>query len=77
MSENRVIYDHSDKRRVTISGANGSYTFVEEHFSDEPLEMCWIPQTHRRSRPICSSFEIALREAEGRIEWLAAVQNAG
>lgn len=77
MSETQVIYDSSGKRRVTISGADGSYTFLEEHFSDEPLEMCWVPQTHRRSVAICSSFQIAIREARGRVEWLAAAMGEG
>ena len=77
MSEKRVIYDADRKRRVIIFGADSDYSFMEEHFSDEPLENCWIPQTHRRSRPICSSFEIALREARERVDWLAAVANEG
>ena len=73
MGEERVIYDAERKRRVRVFGSpDGSYSFIEEKFSDEPLEMCWIPQTYRRSQPICSSFEIAMREARGRIEWLAA-----
>jgi hypothetical protein len=72
MGDEHVIYDADRKRRVIISGSPAGYGFVEEHFSDDPIEMCWIPQTHRHSVPICSSFEIALREARGRIEWLAA-----
>jgi hypothetical protein len=78
MSEQHVIYDADRKRRVIIFGSpDGSYSFIEERFSDEPLEMCWIPQTHRRSVPVCSSFEIALREARGRVEWLGAMANEG
>ena len=73
MGEERVIYDSERKRRVRIFGSpEGSYSFIEEKFSDEPREMCWIPQTYRRSLPICSSFEIAMREARGRIELAAA-----
>lgn len=73
MAEERVIYNSERKRRVRIFGLpDGSFRFIEEKFSDEPLEMCWIPQTHRRSQAICSSFEIAMREARGRVEWLAA-----
>jgi len=72
MGEERVIYDSDRKRRVRVIGLlDGSYSFIEEKFSDEPLEMSWIPQTYRRSQPICSSVEIALREARGRVEWLA------
>lgn len=73
MGEERIIYDSERKRRVKIfCSPDGSYSFIEEKFSDEPLEMCWIPQTYRRSLPICSSFEIAMHEARGRVEWLAA-----
>ena len=73
MGEEHVIYDSDRKRRVRIFGSpGGSYSFIEEKFSDEPLEMCWIPQMYRRSQPICSSFEIAMREARARVEWLAA-----
>ena len=78
MSEERTIYDSERKRRVRVLGSpDGSYSFIEERFSDEPLEMCWIPQTHRRSQPICSSFEIAMRESCGRIGWLAAAADEG
>ena len=74
----RVIYDSSKKRRVTIFKCeDGSFSFLEEHFSDEPLEHCWIPLTHRRSIPVCDSFETATREAAGRIEWLGAILGQG
>jgi hypothetical protein len=74
MSECRVIYDADRKRRVTIfESSDGCYSFIEEHFSNEPLEQCWVTQTHRRS--ICASFEIALREARGRVEWLGGMQD--
>lgn len=73
MGEERFIYDSDQKRRVRVfSAADGSYSFIEEKFSDEPLEMCWIPQTYQRSQPICSSLEIAMREARDRVEWLTA-----
>ena len=70
--DERIIYDKTNKRRVRIyQRTDGAYSFVEEKFSDEPLEQCWLPQTWRRSIPICDSFEIALREAKGRVDWLA------
>ena len=72
--DERIIYDKTNKRRVRIfQRDDGAYSFVEEKFSDEPLEQCWIPQTWRRSLPICDSFEIALREAKGRVDWLAEI----
>jgi hypothetical protein len=67
----RIIYDETKKRRVRLfQDADGSYGFVEEFFSDDPLEFSWLPQTAGRSRSICDSLETALREAKGRIDWL-------
>ena len=77
MGDEHVIYDADRRRRVILSGSAAGYTFVEEHVSGDPLEMCWIPKTHRRSVPICPSLETALREARGRVEWLAATINQG
>jgi len=75
MSESQqIIYDTSKKRRVKVfRTANGSYSFVEECFSGEPHEQCWLPMTKGRSVPICDSIETALREAEGRVDWLSDV----
>ena len=64
--------DQSGKRRVLIvQRDNGAYGFEEEHWSDEPLEHCWIRQG-QYPFSICDSEETALREAVGRIGWLAA-----
>jgi hypothetical protein len=72
MEVKQIFYDLSGKRRVTICGADDEgYSFIEEKFSDDPMELRWIPLTYRRSYPICASFEIAMREARGRIDWLA------
>jgi hypothetical protein len=68
----RKIVDPTGKHRVLIlQRANGSYGWEVEQWSDEPLEQCWIrPEQYPFS--ICGSEEIALREALGRVEWLAA-----
>jgi hypothetical protein len=72
MSNEKVFVDSTGKRRVTISGSpENGFTFVEEHFSDDPLELSWLPQTQGRSIPVCDNFETALREAVGRVPWLA------
>jgi hypothetical protein len=55
---------------IIFQREDGSFGFEEECYSDDPLEQCWIPQTHRRSAPYCDSFEIVMREARGRIDWL-------
>ena len=71
-TEERVIYDLDNKRRVLIlRSANGSYSFVEECFSEDPYEQCWIPVTKGRSIPICDSIDTVLREAKGRIDWFS------
>lgn len=74
--ESQTFIDASGKRRCTVfAGGDGTYSFLEEKFSDDPYEMCWLPVTWRRSQPICASFEIALREARGRVEWLREVED--
>jgi len=70
----RTIYDRAGKRRVHIyRHDDGSFRFLEEKFSDDELERCWLMLTSRRSEPVCDTFETALREAQGRIKWLADV----
>jgi hypothetical protein len=63
MNANKIIqtiYDDSRKRRVIIFHRNdGSFGFEEEFFSDEPLELAWLPSGRD------------LVEACGRVEWLA------
>lgn len=74
----RKIVDSTGKRRVLIiRRANGSYGWEVEHWSDEPMEQCWIrPGQYPFS--ICDTVEIAIREALGRVEWLtAATGSAG
>ena len=66
-----TLVDASEKRRVLIVRRdNGAYGFEEEHWSDEPLELCWI-RHGQYPFSICDSEETALREAHGRIAWLA------
>lgn len=75
--KSQTFIDASGKRRCTVfASGDGTYSFLEEKFSDDPSEMCWLPATSQRSRPICASFEIALREARGRVEWLREVGDA-
>jgi hypothetical protein len=68
-----TLIDSSGKRRVVVvDREDGTFTFIEERFSDEALEQTWIPRGRRRSAsaPICASAEVALREARSRVEWL-------
>jgi hypothetical protein len=68
----RKIVDPTGNHRVLIVRRdNGTYGWEVEHWNDEPLEQCWIrPGQYPFS--ICGSEGIALREALGRVEWLAA-----
>lgn len=73
----QTFLDASGKRRCTVfARGDGTYSFLEEKFSDDPFERCWLPLAWARSQPICASFEIALREARGRVEWLREVEDA-
>ncbi len=74
----RTITDSTGKRRVLLlRRENGAFGYEVEHWSDEPMERCWIP-LGQYPFSICGSEEIALREALGRVDWLpAAVEDAG
>ncbi len=65
----KTIFSLDNRKRVNfIQNKNGHFYFEEEHFSDEPLEMCWLPITRQLS--ICDSIDTAIREAKGNIHWL-------
>jgi hypothetical protein len=69
MKRLQTIYDQSQKRRVIIFGReDGSYGFEHERFSDDPLEMAWIPYGPDCR---CDTAERALAEARGRVSWLS------
>lgn len=64
----QTLYDEPKKRRVVIfEREDGSFGFEHQRFSEEPLEMAWIPfgQDCR-----CDTPERALAEARGRVAWL-------
>lgn len=66
----RTISHADGKRRVHIvDRGDGTYGYEEEHFSDDPFEMCWVP---RRQFPltICDSSQRAEREARAAVAWL-------
>jgi hypothetical protein len=66
----KTISHPDGKRRVLIERLdNGSFTFTEEKYWDDPLEHSWLPAG--RSNSLCDSAETAEREARGRITWLS------
>jgi len=72
----RILSEDSGLRRVLIvRRENDTFGFEEEHWSDEPLEQCWIQRGHY-SISICDSEEAAIREAHNRISWLTAQNGA-
>jgi hypothetical protein len=73
IDQSHTIYNSAGDRRVLIFPTeNGAFGFVEDKFLPDPSEQCWVPVTHDRSQSICATREIAMREAIGRIGWLAA-----
>lgn len=56
--------------------ADGSFGFESLLFSDDPLEMAWIPHG-KFSECFASTAEIATREARGRVDWLREQSDDG
>jgi len=66
----KEIVARDGKRKVNIFRRHdGSFGFESLRFSEEPLEMAWIPHG-RFSECIAPSSEVAEREARGRVDWL-------
>lgn len=66
----REIHSKKRDRKVCIfQREDGSYGFEEWSFSDDPFENTWLPIT--RGATFAPDLEIALREAYGRVSWLA------
>ncbi len=58
------------KRKLLVFRRDdGSFGFQSLRFSEEPLEMCWIPDG-RFSECFAPTMDIAEREARGRVAWL-------
>jgi hypothetical protein len=72
MADQRLqeIYSRDGKRRVVIYRRDtGTFFYDQEHFSEHPLELCWIPL---RQVPI-GVYESQLRaeeEARANVDWL-------
>src|SRR5262245_6541667 len=65
------------KRKLQVFRRDdGSFGFESLQFSDEPLEMCWIPHG-RLSECFAPTAEIAEREARGRVDWLRNENEGG
>jgi hypothetical protein len=56
----------------TVGAVTASMPAPTERCSDDPRER-WYPTSGRRSFPQCDTLETAIREASGRIDWLADV----
>jgi hypothetical protein len=55
---------------------DGTFGFESLRFSEEPLEMCWIPHG-RYSECFARTAEVAEREARGRVDWLRDANDDG
>lgn len=68
--EIETIYDSEQERRVVIyQRDDGSFGFVEDYFSELPLEHCWI-ESDRDTESFCDTLETVRREVYGRVSWL-------
>ena len=66
----KIIARADGKRRVLIVTNNAAFSFREEVWSEEPLEMGWL-RCRQQMTTICGSAEEAEHEARGRIAWLS------
>jgi hypothetical protein len=63
------------KRKVQIfRREDGSFGFEALQFSEEPLELCWIPYG-RFSECYAADEQTAEYEARGRVDWLRETEN--
>lgn len=59
------------RRKVRIfERDDGSFGFEVLRFSDDPLEMCWVPYG-RFSECVAPDAETAESEARERVDWLS------
>jgi hypothetical protein len=66
----RELLSADGRRKVKIfRRVNGTFGFSVWHFSDEPLEMAWIPAGYY-SESFTPDAESAEREARSRVAWL-------
>ena len=67
----RAIYDSDLERRVCFyRNSDGTIGFLEWSFSD--VEDSWVPTRVGQGSRL-STIEDAVREAKGRVNWLASV----
>jgi hypothetical protein len=63
------------KRKVQVfRREDGSFGFEAFIYSDEPLELCWIPYG-RFSECFADNAQTAEAEARSRVEWLRDSEN--
>jgi hypothetical protein len=66
----KELVARDDKLKVQVfRRADGTFGFESLRFSEDPLEMSWIPHG-RFSWCIAASAEVAEREARARVDWL-------
>ena len=67
----REIYSRDQKRRLIIfrREAGATFYFLEEAFSDDLLEMCWVPSVQNLTG-VYESAETAMRAARAKVSWL-------
>jgi hypothetical protein len=67
----RTLWSADRTSRVNVfRRADGSFGFLEERYSDDGLEKCWIPH-FGETESFCATEDIAMREATSRVAWLA------
>jgi hypothetical protein len=71
-----LVAPDGKRKLLVFRRDDGSFGFESLRFSDEPLEMCWIPHA-RFSECFAPTAEIAECEARDRVDWLRDEKNDG
>jgi hypothetical protein len=67
----KTVYDSGLERRVCFyRNSDGKFSFLEWKFSDE--DQSWL-MTRNGQGSRLSTIEDSIREAKGRVQWLASV----
>ncbi len=73
---NELVARHGKRKVQIFRREDGSFGFEALRFSDDPQELCWIPDG-RFSECFAEDEQTAEFEARGRVDWLRDNESDG